>query len=433
MFIFRLISGRYIMKKKSSLIISTLILIIFVSCSSDNTAQVTIKTGIEPASQAIHMSIPDRILSIFSSALFASAPPSNIGNISLSITGPGMEDTFRTFGPVSEITIDVPSGENRTFTLSAGTPTVTIRGVTTVDLKSGESKTISINMQVHESKIVIPDRNGFLLIQINDNTGAGWAELDFNALTSIGFSNQTQFVPFDTAIDNRGRIYIANNNASTGFALIIRIQDFISPSPETFADLGGSAPISVAFDKNHNYLYYCTTTTLYRQKTDGTGTQETVNVDPQTDYSYRGITVDNNGIVYIGDTTNNNVYKVNPELSSANTTTLITGINTPLDVMFKSPYLYVANQSAASPINTKIIQFTASGIISGELKNKPDTTDSITGPALFLAVLNRRFYIINDDSGDPERIISFDDISGAGWDSFDPASIAESPFVFYGC
>ncbi len=418
------------MKNRAMVFIFIFSLLLMFSCSTEDTARVTIKTGLSIQKQTTQMSIPDRIMSIFSTELFAAEPPSNISSLTLSITGPGMEDINYTSQPVSEIKLDVPAGADRKFTLSASTPSATLRGEATVDLQSGEIKTISIDMLIYETRIILPDRNNNRIIQIDDIDGTGWKELNHTPFSAIGLPNASQFVPYDTCFDNRGRIYIANNGFSTGEDIIIRINDFDNPGAEVFATGSGSGPVSVAVNKKTDYVYFATTTALYRKHTDSAASAEPISFTA-TSPNIKGITLDNDGFVYMAlyTSSGNQILKINTELASGNTTVLVgSGLSTAWDVLFRDSYLYVANQSAVAATENKVLRYTLSGESSGFLHQPPDSSDSLAGPRRFVAILNRRFWLIDHaESGPPKRLLSFNDFSGEDWQSYN----GESPFLFY--
>ncbi len=408
-------------------IVMAVLLAIFSSCSADNSAQVVIKTGLNSQLRSLRMSIPDRILSIFSNRLYAAEPPSNISVMNLRITGSDMKEITMTTTPVAEIRVTVPAGSDRTFTLTASTPSATLQGKATTDLAAGESKTISINMLIHDSKIIIPDRYRSRIIQINDISGSGWTELDYSVFSPLGLST---FSPYDVDMDNRGRIYIANYGFSTGDDIIIRMNDFNSPQPEVFASGSGNAFVAVAFDRNTDYMYFATGSALYKKHVNSTEAAIVVNyggVEPDI----RGLSVDDEGYLYIAlnDNAEEQILRINPLLSYPSNRTLIinSGISYGWDVMYKDGYLYVANVSTLTATENKILRYTLSGVYSGYLHESPDSSDSFVGPKRFLPIFNRRFCVIDCANMDLKRLIWFEEFSGAGWQSY----YGDSAFLFY--
>ena len=86
------------------------------------------------------------------------------------------------------------------------------------------------------------------------------------------------FLPFDVDLDSSGRIYVANNNSTSTYGRVIRIDDIEGNNLTQFEDK--SAGISaVAIDRSNNYVYYATVADLtadpmtssgfYRATTDG--------------------------------------------------------------------------------------------------------------------------------------------------------------------
>ncbi len=124
-----------------------------------DTATVTIDIGHRQQASLEKSSILDRFLAFISlsTRLEAEPPafPQSIYAILLSISGPGMSDINRSFArseiDTGRVTIDVPAGEARKFTVVAlvqwedETPTRNYGGISTIALKPGE-QTISIQM-----------------------------------------------------------------------------------------------------------------------------------------------------------------------------------------------------------------------------------------------------------------------------------------------
>jgi len=195
------------------------------------------------------------------SLVLAKQLPANVASIVLVVSGPGMKTVAGEYAVgTSSVTLEVPAGVGRTFTLLANTPSVTLKGEATVDLQPGETREVVLNPTLFDSQIIIPDYRNYRLVQISDMAGTGWKAVQFSNL-GLGMTGNTQFVPYDVDFDAQGRIYIANR-----YDGIVRLDSIDDTSAEWFFK-GAGAPIgtvAVAVDRATNYLYYSIGSLLYR-------------------------------------------------------------------------------------------------------------------------------------------------------------------------
>ena len=105
------------------------------------------------------------------------------------------------------LTLEVPSGNDRLFVLTASTSTLYYIGQTTADLVPGETVEITIPMKLLSTKLLIPDILNNRIVQIDDISGDGWSESALNNL------NNEQAVSMD--FDDDGYIYALVNGTST--------------------------------------------------------------------------------------------------------------------------------------------------------------------------------------------------------------------------
>ena len=84
--------------------------------------------------------------------------PANLTSVALVVTAPGMA-TISTTASVTagSITVSVPAGPSRTFTLLLNGPSATLEGVATVDLQPGETTTVNVTPTLGATQIVVPD------------------------------------------------------------------------------------------------------------------------------------------------------------------------------------------------------------------------------------------------------------------------------------
>jgi hypothetical protein len=112
-------------------------------------------------------------------------------------------------------------------------------------------------------------------------------------------------------------------------------------------------------------------------------------------------------------------------------------LNNPWDVLFKSPYVYVANENGAS--NYKIIRLNKDltspvgyGQDAGDTGTPDTTPGQFYGPRRFVAILNRKITIIDDHNNQNlDKLVSMDDITGAGWGTLPASGDGQSLFSFY--
>ncbi len=122
---------------------------LFSGCAGGDTATVTIRIGNQMA-KADMPSVVDRIIAFLSlsTRVQADPVPSGVYEVSLMVSGAGMASITRNIPESGELTLDVPSGAARTFTV-VGYDEGGYRymgGIATRDISPGESTTIIIQM-----------------------------------------------------------------------------------------------------------------------------------------------------------------------------------------------------------------------------------------------------------------------------------------------
>ncbi len=366
--------------------------------------------------------------------------PSNITALSLRITGPGMAPVESYYSSVpSSITVEVPAGVDRQFELIAyigpsnPSAATSFKGKATVDLAAGETKNITLNMIVNETKLVIPDATnnyaGGKLLQIDDITGGNSKTITGG---DIGLGT---FTPYDVDFDSQGRIYIANNAGGTGTSMVLRIDNMDATSYTSIADDTGWFGIrSLAIDRPNELIYYSTSTELYRWDIGiSTRTQLTITGIG----AIRGMAVDKDGILYIAGNNGagaNAVFKYDPDAQSVVDFYDVPGLD-PWDVMVKTPYLYVANNNGTS--NNAILQLDLDlNLIKGygdEIEGINTNPGQFYGPHRFLAILNKKLTILDDDTAGNrvDKLVSIDDMNGTNWTTMPTTGDGQSLFTFF--
>ncbi|HEB11216.1 MAG TPA: hypothetical protein ENI06_08400 [Spirochaetales bacterium] len=369
--------------------------------------------------------------------------PSDITALSLRVTGPGMSPVESYYSSVpSSIEIEVPAGVDRQFELiahvgpSSLSAAVSFKGTATVDLAAGETTEIVLTMGLNETKLVIPDYRNNRLIQIDNISGAGWTAL---IGTDIGWT-LSDFEPYDVDFDSQGRIYIANNFASTGFRRVIRVDDISGSNFFAFSDKASSI-VALTVDRQNDYLYYSSSNQLWRVNLDGTAdVSRIINVGVDQIQTIRGMAVGEDGMLYIAGNNNlglNRIFLYDPFAQNV-TTIYPTNINTAWDVLVKTPYIFITNRNGAG--GYKIIQLdTDLGFIAAYGNQSPAADDipgNYYGPKRFLAILNKKISIldeasINDVGFQGDRLVSIGDIAGTAWETYGQTGTGTGRFEFY--
>lgn len=438
--------------KSKSIFVSFLFIIIafiFLNCSSHGTTNVKIhiNLGLNNASavNTFENSIFDRIFRLFTKDVEAQTAPPNVTSIILNISGSGMETISNTYpSSTTSIDLDVPSGPSRLFEVLAHTPSATLRGAVTQSLVGGTTVTIPISMGLYETKIVIPDWYNSRLVQIDDMSGTNWRQ---RIRTDIGYIGGTVFRPQDVAFDLQGRIFIANDTPeSAGAYLIIRINDITATSYTPIINGNATGLDAMTIDTNNSFIHYSVGTTLYRTNLGGTGSVST-NMSASIG-SIRGMAVDDQGLVYIAGSTNLGlpaIFVCNPTnptppyhtIVRSVTNTTITYLVTPWHVLVKGNYLYIAN-SDGTGTNSQIIQLNTDLSSPVGFGQNVDAVNTALGmfynPRRFLAILNRKITIIDDENQFPanlDKLVSMDDILGTNWVTYGTQGSGAGQFNFY--
>ncbi|MFH0975666.1 MAG: hypothetical protein V1874_07765 [Spirochaetota bacterium] len=412
-----------------------------LGCSPEGVSKVTITIdlglGNKSAFNTPESSILDRVLRFF--AKDAEAAPSNITSLTLNITGSGMDtitQSYTTLPLPDTITVEVPSGNSRTFEVLAYTPSATLRGATTRNLTGG-TVTIPVTMGLYETKIIVPDYMNSRIVQIDDMDGNGWIEKNASNLTSP--SSISYCRPYDIDFDSNGRIYICNPGATAGPPKMFRLNHINNTSNSWELILNDSNPdvYAIAIDRNLSYIYYATTSALYRCNLDGTG------ISPLTFTSIgtiSGLAVDSDGILYISHHAAgapvSQISKYNPSSESEitfNDDTIT--MKTAMHVLVKPPYLYVANLTSSGTDN-QILQLDLNtlALIHGYGTYALSTTQgSFYGASHFVAILNRKITIVDEASlgNNSSKLINMDDIAGSNWGTYGIYGSGVGMFDFY--
>jgi hypothetical protein len=361
--------------------------------------------------------------------------PANINqyikSITITISGPGMNEITRTYSPgMRYISITVPPGNKRTIKLelninpNSPLAVFTFGGETTINLKPGKIA-VDIPMAPTNTKIVIPDRASWggpiRLVQIPDMTPAPaeWQSI------SVAGNNY-----YDVDFDAEGIIYVANEAADPD---VIRINSLSDTNPGDISDAGINSPIAIAVDKLNHLVYYGSGNVLRRSNLDGSGQTTITN----TIASIRGLAIDEeDNILYVVG----NIPGANPAVfryDLSNSTSTSVEVANSQDVIVKDNYIYI------TCLDNKIWRYTKDltggnsfGVAAAG--NDDRAPGHFYCPTRFVAILNKKFYIIDDGGSGivgAKRIVAFDELGGSwsGWQVFRASDIGQSDFRFYNC
>ncbi|MCP4133405.1 MAG: hypothetical protein GY754_20725, partial [bacterium] len=190
----------------------------------------------------------------------ASQAPSNITQFTLKISSPGMNTIEGTYpAATSEISIEVPAGNNRLIELTSDInpsdpgAVLSYKGSSLVNLNSGETKTVILSMKVNETKLIIPDFGNNRVIQVTSLSGdttainAAWQDL---TAAGAGWSLR----PGDVDFDSQGRIYIASAYGGSGDTnnCVVRVDNIAGDNSIKFASASYDNGVeALAVDRNN--------------------------------------------------------------------------------------------------------------------------------------------------------------------------------------
>jgi hypothetical protein len=344
----------------------------------------------------------------------------------------------------------VPAGEDRTFSVLVNTRYLTFRGDTTVDLTAGQDTTVVVEPELAATAIVVPDPYSEYnyttrrLVQIEDMSGTGWTVVNFADL-GLGMSSINEFIPYDVDFDAHGRIYVANS-----YAGIVRIDDMSAANALWFATglpLAATPVTCIAVARNQGWIYFTGGSDLKRLPVaNPTGSPDAISLTGlfPSGLQIYGMGADTQGYLYLVaysySTYQYGVYKIdaqNPGSPSFAATPYADAgvLSQPRDVMIKDSFAYVTNQLGADGAKilqlTKQLQFVRGfGGPAPSLPAAPKPGE-FYGPRLFVATLNRKITVIDEDDQLTDRLVAFDDMEGLNWVTYGSSGSGVGQFGFF--
>ena len=288
---------------------------------------------------------------------------------------------------------------------------------------------------LNRTKIVIPDYLNNRIVQIDDINGTNWTA---KTNSDIGFGST--LYPYDTDYDSRGRIYIANYSSSSGEDIVIRIDNIQSTSCVTIQSNSNSDIGPVSVDRINNLLYFSNGSDLFRSNLDGSNRITLIITGIS---SIGGLTFnDSNSMLYISCTYTgaSRVVQYNPAtqgIENISTTTNISDpASIPWDTLIRGSYVYVTNPGGSNgylvlQLDSNLQYVNGYGTQTTSLNTNQGM---FYNPRMFLAIRDDGIIMIDDLQGGPtalNKIISMQDITGAGWETFGSNGTGTNQFRFY--
>jgi hypothetical protein len=337
--------------------------------------------------------------------------PSNVSSIAVIVGGPGMETIATQYAVgTTSATLSVPSGAARTFTVLASTPSVTFRDDVTVDLQPDETTTVDLTPRLAETQIIVPDYGNFDLMQISDMSGTKPTTL-------------SGFYPYDVDFDSQGRIYVATSGG------IIQTDDIagatLTPITTTPTDIQ-----SIAIDRARGLLYYLGYDVqglyaLWTMDLNGKGNETKIDLSGVLgSFFSQAVAVDSDGFVYLVTTSPSiAVVKIDPNAPKL-LATYSKNLVEPFDVLANGNDIYVSDYSAR-----KIIHLSRNLDFVDDFSGPAN--DRFLGPERFVAILNKPITVIDETLyNEGNRLVSFGDMTGAGWTTYEPQIAGLDTFEF---
>ncbi len=401
-------------------------------------SRVIINMGLPPETPDAELGLIERIRRLFVPDAIAQSAPAAFSSILVRVTGADIGTIVQEFGAYEVISMNVPAGALRLFEVTAivapGDPSAaaSFRARRRRTARPGQTVNVPVVMGLNETKIVVPDYGSSSIVMINSMSGSGFVRKVASDIFGSGLLR-----PYDVDVDNHGRIFFANSPGGAPYAGIFRMNSIngtVIDSTCIQIISGSTDVVSLAIDQKRNLLYYVTATpALYKTDLNGFSPQlltttgfttiSAVAADENSGYIYVAYSV-------VGTVPIPRICRYNPAGSGSILNVYNSG-SVASDLVVKGDHVYASFVPTPS-----IIQLPLDLVPAGPppmLTGKPGGSDPFLGLYRFLAVSNRKFYIIDERSSDGtnanERIVSFGDINGTGWETYPPSP--QSIFVFY--
>ena len=201
-------------------------------------------------------------------------------------------------------------------------------------------------------------------------------------------------------------------------------------------DIFTGAITQLSIDRTNNKIVFVDANTDLIRSCDYDGNGGVTLVDLSGYYLY-GLSLDSDGNIYLA---NRNI-SFNPLVSKYSSTGAFikdytTNLSSPEDTVVWEDTVLVANNDASSgyfiiQMDKDLNYITGFGSSDSDGQN-PQPSGEFFGPTRFLAVLNRKITLIDTTGTYGHSVVSMDDMSGTGWETYGQSGTAEGEFHFFG-
>jgi hypothetical protein len=330
----------------------------------------------------------------------------------LAVSSPDMTTIAADF-TAGSVSVTVPAGSNRTFTLTAQATNAVFTGTKSVDLAPSTTVSLSITLAAKEPKLIAP--LGSKIARFDDATGmtsTSIAAADLTDGTGTALSDLPASFSFsDASWDTEGYIYASSGDTGADSAYrILKIRD-VTNGGQADAFLKVSSPVtSIAVDRTNGLLLYCTKgdnhfsyRTLKLSDTGNTNL-DLANPGYNEELATIGLSgtvialdADDAGIVFLlcEDSANtghlvrlSGSMGANSVMTYASSATIELAAGTPVDVQVAGSSVYVLFEAGAQAIESFVAADlsggTSSGSIVGSTGGPNAASETFASPQRFL-------------------------------------------------
>lgn len=352
-------------------------------------------------------------------------------SVTVTVSGSGMPTASLTApGDTGSVTVQVPAGPARKVEVHAvpdwvatalqgldPLPTLAkaYGGTVVVDVAGGQRVNIDMDMDVVETKIVLPDSASSRVYFVNSIDETPPTEF-------IGVNSSNKYYAFD----HYGRIFLRYGAGAPFISLFSNPTQLFDSTPLTY-------DFPFAYSRNDNALYFAVSSTLYFVDLSSDPVVETDLGLPVSINSMQTVAVDPDGHVYVaGDTGEGDysVVKLAIDAASGLEVRLLKmasyaslGLNVGLygnlqvkDMTVRNGRLYIAAAENSDVHHGKVVEVSLSDLtktreIGWSTTTPTSPSTQFYGPSRFLAIVPRKLIVADegyDGSNDRNRIVEID-------------------------
>ena len=194
------------------------------------------------------------------------------------ITYQGFEEEIQIL-PIDTLPFVMPDDTEAEVTIELETDSALLSGSITIPAESGSAE-YDVQMHLDSTKLVLPDRYNYRLVQVDDMVGTGWKEHGYEDYDPLGINfdmeEDDDFQPMDADFDRFGYLYILftyYDSVEDSHCIIACVNDMNDTFMETV--VGPADTISAfcidreAGEEGKGHLYYAVDGTITRVDLDG--------------------------------------------------------------------------------------------------------------------------------------------------------------------